>query len=670
MHLDFDPATFSILLGLIPLFPALGALFNATIGRTLPRQVVAINAIGAMATAFGVGIVLVALMWLGGESHHGHAVYPEFHAHWFTWFSVGDLNVEFAFTLDPLSAVMLLIITGVGTLIHIYSVGYMWDDPSFARFFTYLNFFVFAMLCLVLGDNLLVLFLGWEGVGVASYLLIGFWYEDEEKAAAGKKAFITNRVGDFAVLLGLFLLFQLTGTFNFEAIEAWVSMLSAEQIAAMTGMITLICLLFFVGCTGKSAQIPLYVWLPDAMAGPTPVSALIHAATMVTAGVYLIVRMNFFFALAPIAMAVIATVGALTAFFAATIGVTQNDIKKVLAYSTVSQLGYMFLAVGSGAFFAGIFHLMTHAFFKALLFLGSGSVIHGMHHEQDMRKMGGLKDYMPVTRITYLIGCLAIAGIPFFSGFFSKDEILWFAWSNRSVLADFGALPYVLWTLGFATAVLTAFYMFRSYYMTFTGECRADEETKKHIHESPLLMTIPLVVLSGLAIFGGLAGVPKALGGPWVGLDLHHWLYQIIGHGEALYVDSAHEGFTVYLLMTFTVVGAVTSIYVASELYGGKAPSPLADALRRKFGKVYDLVDNKYYVDELYAATIGRAITVAGHFSHKVIDEFLIDTVLVRGSAAAVAVLGSVFKQFQNGDTQRYAAYVLIGLAVILLLLL
>lgn len=659
---------FAFILGLIPLLPALGALFNATAGRWLPRQGVAVVAIGAMALAFVLSIGLVAGMMLSGEGGGYHPVYPELAYHAFTWFSVGPLHIDFAFVLDPLSAVMLLIITGVGMLIHIYSVGYMWDDPSFGRFFTYLNFFVFAMLCLVLGDNLVVLFLGWEGVGVASYLLIGFWYEDDEKASAGKKAFITNRVGDFAVLCGMFLLFQLAGTLNFNELEAWVSTLSIEQIGTLTGMITAICLLFFVGCTGKSAQIPLYVWLPDAMAGPTPVSALIHAATMVTAGVYLIVRLNFLFALAPVAMAVIATVGALTAFFAATIGVVQNDIKKVLAYSTVSQLGYMFLAVGSGAFFAGVFHLMTHAFFKALLFLGSGSVIHGMHHEQDMRKMGGLKDYMPITRWTYLIGCLAIAGIPFFSGFFSKDEVLWFALSNESVLASFGILPNVLWALGLATAMLTAFYMFRSYYMTFSGECRADEETKSHIHESPALMTIPLVVLSVLAIFGGLVGVPYALGGPWFGMNMHGWLHQVIHHGEVMYFNRIENPMTVYVTMVVTVCGALTAIYLASELYGG-GTSAIATKLRERAAKLHAVVYNKYYIDELYAATVGRGVRLLGVFSHRVIDELLIDTVLVRGTAATVAWLGTVLRQLQSGDTQRYAAYALFGLVLILLLL-
>lgn len=657
------------LLGLIPLMPVIGALINGLAGRHLPKWLVAMNAVGAMGTAFLLALASVAFMvWHGEPGGHG-MVYPELTFKAFTWFAAGGLNVDFAFMLDPLSSMMILIITGVGTLIHIYSVGYMWEDKSFHRYFTYLNFFCFAMLCLVLGDNLLVLFLGWEGVGVASYLLIGFWFEDEAKAAAGKKAFIVNRVGDFAVILGLFLLFQLVGSLNFADIRDWTSMLSVEQAAALSGIITLICLLLFVGCTGKSAQIPLFVWLPDAMAGPTPVSALIHAATMVTAGVYLIARMSFFFVLAPHAMAIIATVGALTALMAATIGCTQNDIKKVLAYSTVSQLGYMFLAVGSGAFFAGVFHLMTHAFFKALLFLGSGSVIHGMHHEQDMRKMGGLRKLMPVTAITYLIGCFAIAGFPGFSGFFSKDEVLWFAWSNQNVLAQFPGMNTTLYVIGMITAGLTAFYMFRSYFMTFEGECRADEHTKAHIHESPIPMLFPLVVLAGLATFAGFIGVPHVLGGPWhPWLDLHGFLHQVIGHGEALYFNRFGGETMAGVGMGIAITTGLGGMAFAWLCYSG--PSPIPGAITKGLGKVYTAIDNKYYVDEIYEATVVRAVRWAGIVCHRIVDVFIIDQILVQGVASAAAFFGSVLKQFQSGDVQRYAAFALFGLALIFLLLL
>ena len=657
-----------VLRGLIPLLPALGALINGTLGGRLPKALVALNAVGSMATSFLLALVSVGVMIARGEpGGHGH-VYPELAYKAFTWFSAGSLNVDFGFTLDPLSAVMILIITGVGTLIHLYSAGYMWEDPGFSRYFAYLNFFCFAMLCLVLGDNLVVLFLGWEGVGVASYLLIGFWYEDEEKAAAGKKAFITNRVGDFAVILGLFLLFQLTGSLAFADIKSWVSMLSYEQVATLNGLITVICLLFFVGCTGKSAQIPLYVWLPDAMAGPTPVSALIHAATMVTAGVYLIARLSFFFALSPFALAVIAVVGALTAFFAATIGCTQYDIKKVLAYSTVSQLGFMFIAVGSGAFFVGVFHLMTHAFFKALLFLGSGSVIHGMHHEQDMRKMGGLRKHMPITAATYFIGCLAIAGFPFItSGFYSKDEILWFALSNQSALHAYGVGTFVF-AVALLTAGLTAFYMFRSYFMTFSGECRADAHTQAHIHESPLTMTVPLMVLAVLALVAGFVGVPHALGGPIPFLDMHGFLYQVVGEGEALFTNRFDNPNYVYASMGGAIVIGFVGMGAAWMFYG--EPSGVPAAVVERLGRVHRLIDNKYYVDELYAATIGRAVRWGGLFLHRVVDVFMIDQVLVQGTASLTAFLGTALRQFQNGDLQRYAAFIVFGVGIILLLLL
>ncbi len=665
-----EPMEFATI-GLIPLLPALGAIFNGIFGRKLPNLLVALVACGAMALAFLASVWSIAKMIAAGVPGAHGSDYPDLYYHAFTWFQSGDIHIDAAFVLDPLSSVMILVITGVGFLIHVYSVGYMHDDPSFSRYFTYLNFFVFAMLCLVLGDNLVVLFLGWEGVGVASYLLIGFWFEDEAKATAGKKAFITNRVGDFAVLCGLFLLFQLTGTLNIDAVQDWASMLSPEQATALTGLITAICLLFFIGCTGKSAQIPLYVWLPDAMAGPTPVSALIHAATMVTAGVYFIARMNFLFALSPVAMAVVAIIGGATAIFAATIGITQYDIKRVLAYSTVSQLGYMFLAVGSGSFFAGIFHLMTHAFFKALLFLGSGSVILGMHHEQDMRKMGGLRKYMPITAYTYLIGCFAISGLPLVTaGFYSKDEVLWYALSNQNFLAQYGGMNTVLWVVATLTAGLTAFYMFRSYFMTFEGECRADDHTKAHIHESPRTMTIPLMVLAALSIVGGFVGVPHILGGPWASwLDMHGFLYGVVGHGEAMFFDRFGHGTTqAWAAMAIAVVVGLTGIVVAWRLYGTGSDTPAS--LKERFAGLHHVVYNKYFVDEFYGATIIRGTRVLGGFCHRIVDVFLIDQVLVQGTAAVAEFFGSVLRQLQNGDTQRYAAYIVFGVGIILLLLL
>ncbi len=650
------------LLGWIPLLPLIGAILNALFGRMMPKKVVHTIACGAMLVAFAFSVVSVLKLAGGGVSDHGHTTYAPLVHRYFTWFAAGSLDVQASLWLDPLSAVMILIITGVGSLIHIYSIGYMSEDPSYARYFTYLNFFVFAMLMLVLGDSMLVLFLGWEGVGVASYLLIGFWYEDEAKAAAGKKAFITNRVGDFAVVLGMFLLFQMAGTLAIPEVREWASMLSMEQHHAMGGMLTLITILFFIGCTGKSAQIPLYVWLPDAMAGPTPVSALIHAATMVTAGIYLIARMNFLFALAPTTMMIIAIVGALTAFFAATIGITQFDIKKVLAYSTVSQLGFMFLAVGAGSFFAGVFHLMTHAFFKALLFLGSGSVIHGMHHEQDIRKMGGLKKYMPITRWTFLLGCLAIAGVPFFSGFFSKDEILWYALSNHSALGGLH-LGWILWGLTVLTAGMTSFYMFRLYFLTFEGECRADDETKSHIHESPWTMTVPLMVLALLSVAGGFIGIPHILGEP-LGLPnlLHDWLHQVIAPGEALFTHKVGEGMA-WPAMAVAVAVGLGGIALAYVKYG-RGHDPTGDL--EKAGKGYLFVHNKYLVDELYEATIGRGIRVAGQVSYQLIDRVLIDLLMVRMWGYTAKLGGEVLRQFQNGNAQRYAIYTLFGIAAVL----
>ncbi len=426
-----------------------------------------------------------------------------------------------AFMIDPLSAVMILVVTGVGGLIHIYATGYMHDDKAFWRFFAYLNLFTAAMLTLVLGDNLLVLFVGWEGVGLCSYALIGFWYHDHANARAGNKAFIVNRVGDFGFVLGMFLLFwsldaQGHGSLTFREMVKWAPSIKDSLIWGWP-VVTVATLFLFVGATGKSAQIPLHVWLPDAMAGPTPVSALIHAATMVTAGVYMTARMNVFFSMAPDTLNVIAIIGVATALLAATIALTQNDIKKVLAYSTVSQLGYMFIGVGVGGYAAAIFHLMTHAFFKACLFLGAGSVIHAMHHEQDMRKMGGLKQWMPLTFATFFISVLAIAGFPPFAGFFSKDEILWLAFTSEHGNK-------LVWFLALCGAGMTAFYMFRQLFMTFYGKCRADHHTQEHLHESPSVMTMPLVILAIGAVFAGLIGLPGVLGGS----QFAHWLEPVI----------------------------------------------------------------------------------------------------------------------------------------------
>ena len=583
----------------IPVLPLIGAAING-IGGSWIQQKLGKKVIGGVACTMpllGFVLALRAFFQLRGLPASERILLDN----WFPWIHVGHLNVDVAFQVDPLSAVMILIITGVGGLIHIYSTGYMHDEPAYWRYFAYLNLFTFAMLTLVLGDNLLLMFVGWEGVGLCSYALIGFWYSEWPNASAGSKAFIVNRVGDFGFMCAAFLLFwSLTEvghpTMIFREISQFAPLLENHMFWGV-GTVTLITMLMFLGATGKSAQIPLYVWLPDAMAGPTPVSALIHAATMVTAGVYMIARLSVLFDMAPATGALIATIGAATAFFAATIGTTQYDIKKVLAYSTVSQLGFMFIAMGVGAYATGVFHLMTHAFFKACLFLGSGSVIHAMHHEQDMRKMGGLKKWMPYTYATYLLSTLAIAGIPPFSGFFSKDEILWKAFSGGHV---------IVWFVAVCAAAMTAFYMFRSVYMTFDGESRADEHTQHHLHESPWAMVVPLIILAALATFSGFLNVPHALFGD---ARFDGWLAPVLvsahgGHGEAAAHGGGHHVEVIeYVLMAFSVLVAAAGIFVARAMYKTKSLSPdrLTDFAG---GKPYRTVFNKYYVDEAYDATV------------------------------------------------------------------
>jgi len=633
-------ATVVSYLWLIPAFPALGVLFNAFLGERAGKGAVSVVAPGVIAAAFAVASYAFSqILSLPEGASLSQVLWP--------WITAGTLQVDVAFRVDALTAVMLMIITGVGLLIHIYSIGYMAHEPSFARYFTYLNLFTCAMLILVLADNLPLLFVGWEGVGLCSYLLIGFWFSEEANANAGKKAFIVNRIGDAGFLLGTFLLFWNLGPGN-HSLSFPEAQAQASQIDP--GVITAITLLLFVGATGKSAQIPLYVWLPDAMAGPTPVSALIHAATMVTAGIYMIARLSFLFVLSPTTMAVIATVGAATALFAATIGLVQNDIKKVLAYSTVSQLGYMFLAVGVGAFSSGIFHLMTHAFFKGLLFLGSGSVIHGMGGEQDMRKMGGLRHHMPVTFATFLIGTIAIAGIPPFAGFFSKDEILAHAYGGAH------GSP-ILWAVGVAAAAMTSFYMFRLLFMTFTGTCRADEHTRHHIHESPLSMTLPLMVLAGLSIVGGWVGLPLHIG--W-GNQLEHFLAPVFGHAQhPLHLDLSVE----YVLMSTSVLVALGGLAVAYVLYIQRPELPRV--LSDKLGGVYDLLLNKYYVDELYEALFVRPTVALSTWLWRVIDAGLIDG-LVNGSATVVAANSTLWRRLQTGNVQHYALSMLAGAVLVL----
>ncbi|MCJ7553315.1 MAG: NADH-quinone oxidoreductase subunit L [Ignavibacteriaceae bacterium] len=570
----------------------------------------------------------------------------------FTWLKVANLDVSFAYQVDQLSLVMALIVTGVGFIIHVYSIGYMHGDKGFWRFFSYMNLFIFAMMNLILADNFVLLFLGWEGVGLCSYLLIGFWYDKKfEKSTtsdAAKKAFIVNRIGDFGFLLGMFLIYLTFNSLNFN--EVFSRAVTFEVPEYIFG---LIAIFLFIGATGKSAQIPLFVWLPDAMAGPTPVSALIHAATMVTAGVYMVARTSIIFASAPDILTVIAIVGALTAFFAATIGLVQNDIKKVLAYSTISQLGYMFLAMGVGAFGAGIFHVMTHAFFKALLFLGAGSVIHAMHEEQDIQKYGGLKKYMPQTYLVFLIAAIAISGIPPFSGFFSKDEILWYSYAN-------GGLFY--WILGAGTAMMTAFYMFRLYFLTFEGKSRFGSD--KHPHESPKIMTIPLIVLAVLSVIGGFIGIPEIFSGEH-GNQFHNWLAPIFKDADRkIDLYASHSHFEEILLMTLSVVFAVASIMFARYVYL-KKPS-IATQTAARFRGIYNLLWNKYFVDEAYDATVVNPI-VKGSRSilWKITDNILIDG-LINGIAKTIDIISSNIRKIQTGVAQFYAIIMVMGIAVAL----
>lgn len=563
----------------------------------------------------------------------------------FEWIAVGNLHVPFGFVVDQISSIMILVITGVGSLIHLFSIGYMSHDERPAKYFAYLNLFLFNMLLLVLGDNMLITFVGWEGVGLCSYLLIGFWFSDPAKAAAGMKAFVTNRIGDAGFIIGMFILFFTYGSINFADL---IELIPRTVESSWTGPVTLAMLFLFLGACGKSAQIPLYVWLPDAMAGPTPVSALIHAATMVTAGVYLFVRLSPVLVLAPHAMEVIAWTGAATAFVAATIGIAQTDIKKILAYSTVSQLGYMFLAVGVGAFSAAQFHLMTHAFFKALMFLGSGSVIHAMHEEQDVMKMGGLRKYLPITHFTFVLGWLAIIGIPPFAGFFSKDEILWQAYSSVH-----GSKA--LWFIGAATAACTAFYMTRLMALTFWGESRFGHDV--HPHESPPTMTIPLVVLGVLSVIGGWIGIPHVLGEVIPGHPsnfFHDWLHPVIGvtaggHGNAL---------AEWALMGISVSLAGIAGWLA---YDSFVINPRrADLAKQTFRPLHSALFNKYYVDEIYGAALIRPLISASKALWYYIDVNVIDK-MTYIAGDLVAGLASFVKTVQSGNTQNYALYMALG---------
>lgn len=631
------------LIGLLLLSPLIGFAINGP--RFRSKNAVLAGAIAT--TAAGVSFLSAATLFFKLKSLPIDARSLE--ATFFTWIPVGSLSVNAGFVVDAISSVMILIITGVGTLIHLFSIGYMSHDERPAKYFAYLNLFLFNMLVLVLGDNLLMTFVGWEGVGLCSYLLIGFWFTDSQKASAGMKAFITNRIGDAGFLIGLFILFFTFGTLDYSELSALAPTV-AESSWLMP--VTLACLFLFIGATGKSAQIPLYVWLPDAMAGPTPVSALIHAATMVTAGVYLIVRMSALFVVAPLAMEVIAWTGALTALFAATIGITQWDIKKILAYSTVSQLGFMFLAVGVGAFNAAMFHLMTHAFFKALMFLGSGSVIHAMHEEQDVRKMGGLAKKMPITYVTFVFGWLAIIGMPPFAGFFSKDEILAYAF-----FSPLGGKA--LWAVGVIAAICTAFYMTRLMALTFWGKPRYGSDV--HPHESPLTMTIPLMVLGFLSVVGGWIGIPHVIGAILPGHPenlFQNWLGPMIKN-----VDLGHPSVAIeWGLICLAIALAGIAAYLAYDFYVIHKDRP--GKVSKSLGPIHAIVENKYYVDEGYFAGIISPLIEMSKALWVYIDVNFIDKITYWATDLTQG-LAQFIKTLQNGKTQQYALYMTLGLVVI-----
>jgi NADH-quinone oxidoreductase subunit L len=626
-------------LWLIPVLPFVGFLLNGLLGRRLPNAVV--SAIALLFTAAPLVMVLnIAL-------HFSSLTLP--HLEWFTtpWIATGTFRADFDFLLDPLSLVMLLIVTGVGFLIHIYSVGYMAHEEGFWRYFAYLNLFMFFMLTLVLAENFLLMFVGWEGVGLASYLLIGFYFQRESAVEAGKKAFVLNRVGDFGFLLAMFLMIAHFGSLSYARVFAAI----ADHPQMQGGFLTAIALLLVLGATGKSAQIPLYVWLPDAMEGPTPVSALIHAATMVTAGVYMVVRSHVLFDRSPFALGVIAIIGAATALFAATVGMVQTDIKRVLAYSTISQLGYMFLACGAAAYSAAIFHLVTHAFFKALLFLAAGSVIHAMGGQQDMRAMGGLRKTIPITFWTMSAGVFAISGLPPFSGFFSKDAILYQAFLSPT------AGP-ILWFVGLVTALLTAFYMFRLWYLTFFGESRSHDV---HPHESPWPMWLPLAILAVLALAGGWIGIPRALGG---GDQFAKFLEPVVKSSVLV----TPEG-TVNQERLFSVLSVVMALigWFVADLFYRRKPG-MADRVVARIGGLYGLLVNKYWIDQVYNAVIVAPLLFASRY----LLWGAFDRGLVNGggsmAAGGVRGLGALVQRVQSGNIRSYAGWLALGAAALLLL--
>jgi len=623
----------SKLVYLVPLFPLAGFLINGLLRKKLSKSVTSIVGCGTVLASF-----IISLLIFFDVKKEG---FETIVVNLFSFIDVGSLKIPFAFQVDQLSVLFLLIITGVGFLIHVYSTSYMHDEENehFARYFSYLNLFVFSMLILVLGANYVIMFIGWEGVGLCSYLLIGYWFKNIDYGNAAKKAFIMNRIGDLGFLIAVFWMISKFGSVNFAEVFS-------KTPTTSVGVLTGITLLLFVGATGKSAQIPLYTWLPDAMAGPTPVSALIHAATMVTAGIYMIARSNIMYTLSPVTQTVVAIVGLTTAIFAATIAIKQNDIKKVLAYSTVSQLGYMFLGLGVGAYTGAVFHVMTHAFFKALLFLGAGSVIHAMH-EQDIRKMGGLKKLMPITHITFLLACLAIAGIPPFSGFFSKDEILAAAYEKSPVY----------FIVGVFTALLTAFYMFRLYATTFLGKFRGTHDQEHHLHESPSAITIPLIVLAILAVIGGFVGIPEvfAKDSHW----LHHFLSPIFAGSEKI-----QEAHVADKSMELTLMAISVAVALIGVIYGWTKFSKNPELGEPQgFGKI---LANKWYVDELYDAIIVKPLNAFAKFLNNVVEKSVIDW-MVNGVGKAVQYSSRQIRLLQSGQVGGYVLLMVIGIVILFL---
>lgn len=626
------------MIGLIPLAPFLGFATIALLNKQLRHWLVALMACSSVLFSFVLSVVL--FFALGDDQ-------PAFTFTAFDWITTGNFSVSFSFLVDPLSILMMLIITGVGFLIHVYSAGYMHGDEGYNRFFAYLNLFIFFMLLLVMGSNYLLMFVGWEGVGLCSYLLIGFWFKNTDYNNAARKAFIMNRIGDLGLILGVIMIFVQFGTLTYQDVFAQ----SAGWVSG-SDTITTITILLFIGAVGKSAQIPLYTWLPDAMAGPTPVSALIHAATMVTAGVYMVARNNILYTLSPFTLDLIVIVGLATAVLAATIAVAQNDIKKVLAYSTVSQLGLMFLALGLGAYTSGIFHMTTHAFFKALLFLAAGSVIHGMSGEQDIREMGGLRKLLPVTFATFLVGTLAISGLPPFAGFFSKDEILAQAFSENKMV----------WSLAFFASLLTVFYMFRLFFLTFSGASRATAEVQHHIHESPQTMTTPLIILAVLSAVGGFMGIPAVFGDAHV---LSDFLTPVFAQSQEMSAPHHLSHTTELILMGVVVALTVVVIFIAHNLYvqKNKVPAPEGTTLNTFHRILY----NKYYVDEIYDRIIVRPMTLLSKALDALIERLMIDQ-LVNGAGRAVTWGGKTLRFVQTGNTGFYIFAMVISILVLLAL--